>query len=119
MTQLFQGCEAQYTGLLHDAAQHVVIVNVGGFDVFSVTIQPTTGTIATAAIKVRYGHSVSGPFTDFSTAVTLNTATRSSGLLGVVGPYIVLDVTTGEGAACYLDVMVTARKSDIPTEVAL
>lgn len=119
MNKLFQGCEAQYTGLLHDASQHVVLVDVSGFDVFSVTIQPTTGTIATAQIKVRYGHSVSGPFTDFSTAVTLNTTTRSSGLLGVVGPYIVLDVTTGEGAASYLDVMVNARKSEIPTEVLL
>lgn len=119
MTKLFQGCEAQYAGLLHDASQHVVIVNVSGFDVFSVNIQPTTGTIATAQIKVRYGHSVSGPFTDFATAVTLNTTTRASGLLGVVGPYIVLDVTKGEGAASYLDVMVNARKSEIPTEVAL
>jgi len=119
MTTLFQGCEAQYAGLLHDASQHVVIVDLAGYDVFSVVIQPTTGTIATATIKVRYGNNVSGPFTDFSTAITLNTTTRGSGLVGVVGRYIVLDVTTGEGAASYLDVMVNARKSEIPTEVAL
>lgn len=119
MTRLFQGCEAQYAGLLHDAGQRLVIVDVRGYDVFSVVIQPTTGTIATASIRVRYGNNVSGPFADFSTAVTLNTATRSSGLVGVTGAYIVLDVVTGEGAASYLDVMIDARKSEIPTEIAL
>ena len=119
MTRIFQGCEAQYTGLLHDAAQHVVIMDVSGHDVFSVVIQPTTGTIATASLRVRYGNNVSGPFADFSTAVTLNTSTRSSGLIGVVGKYIVLDVVTGEGAASYLDVMIDARKSEIPTEISL
>lgn len=109
----FFGCNAKHAGLLHDAAQALVVVDVEGFDVASVAILPTTGTFATAVVKVRYANDSSGPFVDFGTPVTLSNATRGSGLLGVVGKYLAVEVTTGEGADCFMDVYVNLRRSSI------
>lgn len=113
----FYGCNAKYAGILHDAAQALVVVNVEGFDVASVAILPTTGTFATAVVKVRYANDAGGPFVDFGTTITLSNTTRGSGLLGVVGKYLALDVTTGEGADCFLDVFITPKKSELPVAV--
>lgn len=119
MNRTFQACNAYYSGLLHDAANRAVLVDVEGYDVFTVTVLPTTGTWSSAVLSVRYGNDVSGPFTDFSTAVTLGNSTRGSGLIGVVGKYLAVEVTTPEGGNSYFDVMVNARRSEIPTEVAV
>lgn len=119
MTRLFTGCSAYYAGILQDAGSNYVVVDVEGMDVFAVTVQPISGTFSTAGISVRYGNSIAGPWNDFSSAIVLNNATRGSGLVGVIGRYIALDVTTGEGAACLVDVAINTRRSDIPTEVAL
>jgi hypothetical protein len=54
---------------------------------------------------------------DFDTAITLNSGTTGSGLVGVVGAYIGLIVTTGEAADGLLDVAFNLRRSEIPTEV--
>jgi hypothetical protein len=115
----FQRCNAYYAGRLYSAASQMVAVNLTGYDVASVSVLPVSGDFSTAAVAVRWAHDLTGPLVDFSTAVTLNTSTRGSGLVGVVAPWLVLDVTTGAAADCFLDVMITARRSEIPTEVTV
>jgi hypothetical protein len=117
MIQTFNACNVRYAGTLHDAGQRLVVVEAAGFDVFSVVIQHTSGTFATAAVAVRYANAVGGPWVDFDTAITLNSSTTGSGLVGVVGAYIGLIVTTGEAADGLLDVAFNLRRSEIPTEV--
>lgn len=119
MIRTFYRCNLKYAGLLSDAAQVPIVVDVEGFDVASVTLYPTNGTFATAAVAVQWSNASGGPFVDFSTAVPLSNATRGSGLVGVVGKYLVVYVTTGEGSDSYVDVVVVARRSEIPTEVTV
>lgn len=117
MTRLFTGCSAYYAGILQDAGSNYVMMDLDGTDVFSVVVQPISGTFATAAIKVRYANDQAGPWADFGTPITLNTTTRGSGLVGVIGRYIALDVTTPEGGSCLVDVAINAKRSELPVAV--
>lgn len=117
MIQTFNACNVRYAGTLHDAGQRLVVVDAAGFDVFSVVVQHTSGTFATAAVAVQYANAPGGPWVDFDTPISLSSGTTGSGLVGVVGAYIGLVVTTGEGADGLLDVAFNLRRSEIPTEV--
>ena len=119
MKTTWQACNARYAGSLHDSSARRVVALVDGYDVFTVTAYPTTGSASTAVLSVQYSNEAGGPWVDFSTAITLGNSTRGSGLVGVVGQYVAVNVTTGEGADSYWDIVISARRSEIPTEVAV
>lgn len=113
----FNGCNLRYAGTLHDAGSRLVVVDASGYDVFSVGTQHTSGTFSTAVLKVQWANAIGGPWFDFDTAITLTAASGGSGLVGVVGKYVGLIVTTGEGADGLIDVAILTRNSEIPTVV--
>jgi len=113
----FNGCNLRYAGTLHDAGSRLVVVDASGYDVFSVGTQHTSGTFATAVLKVKWANELGGPWFDFDTAVTI-AANGGSGLVGVVGRYVGLIVTTGEGADGLIDVAVLVRNTALAQGLA-
>lgn len=103
-------CNLKTAGLVQSANPlQTGVIDTTGFDSFSVAMVPREGTVATVAVKVRYGNDRAGPFYDFRTALTLSTGTRATGLTAVSGRWIAIEITTGEGSDSYADFGIELR----------
>lgn len=111
-------CNTKVAGILVAGNQQPAIFDVGGMDVLSVQLIVIEGTITNTIAKVRWSSSRGGPFTDYSTAITLNSSTRGSGLCAVEAKYAAVEVTTGEGSDLFTDVVLSTRTSDVGLAVA-
>lgn len=103
-------CNLKTAGILQSANPlQTGVIDCTGFDLFSVAMIPREGTVATVAVKVRWGNERSGPFYDFRTALTLTTSTRATGLTSVAGRFAAIEITTGEGSDSFADFGVHLR----------
>lgn len=112
-------CNTHFAGILVSGAQQPAIFDLLGMDVLSVQLLLIEGTWTTTVAKVRWSSGRGGPFADYSTAVSLTTSARGSGLLAVEARYAAIEVTTAEGSDVFLDAIVHARAGGISNAVVI
>lgn len=119
MTTLFERCQLRYAGIAQDQIGVAVILPTEGNDVVSVTAETRSGTWSTAVVKLRYANARTGPWQDYSTAITIGSSSKTSNAVGVFSQFIALEITTGEGSDLFADFSVTLSRSGIATQAAL
>ncbi len=91
----YERCKLENTGVLTDRDGSPVMLEMeAGEDGFSVTIDLYVGAWSSGRVDVKYANAITGPWVDFSTAVHLDNATNTSGLVAHVGKYVRLEVAT-------------------------
>ena len=115
----FDRVSIRYAGKAQTAASRTVMVDATGMDVVSVTVEQNQGTWSTAVLNVRDSNSPTGTFSDYDTPVTLTSSAKTSGILAVRARYILIDVTTGEGADAWVDISIEMRRAGIGLAVGI
>lgn len=91
----FERCKLDNEGWLTDRNGSPVMLELrSGEDGFSVTVDLYVGSWSSGRLDVEYANEPTGPWVDFSTAVHLDSATQTSGLLAHVGRYVRVKVHT-------------------------
>jgi len=116
---IYQRVNIKYAGKAQDAAYRTVIFDATGFDLVSVTAIQSEGAWSTAVLNVRDSNNRTGTFSDYATPVTLTTSAKTSGLLAVRAKFIVIEITTPEGADAWVDISIEARRAGLGITVGI
>lgn len=115
----FDRVSIRYAGKAQTAASQTVIVDTTGFQLLSVSVEQNEGAWSTAILNVRDSNSPTGTFSDYATPVTLTASVKSSGLLAVRAKYVLIDITTPEGAAAWVDISIEMRRAGLGLTVGI
>lgn len=115
MYSVFRRCRTNLLGWLTDSEQRPVYIYLGSDDVFSCTVEEVAGTALTnAIIHCHYSNCLQGPWVDFQDVqIRIDKNAKTVGLVGQVGRYVRLEVTTVEGSEGFIDVHFNSRSSQI------
>ncbi len=107
-------CDIQTAQMMSDASGLRCIVPTDGNTFASVHAILRDGAWATAVFKVRKSNDPSADtIADHSTAISLTSAAQFTNLFRIESEYLVLECTTGEGAASKVDVFIYLRKDNV------
>ena len=115
MTKTFRNVGLSQVGLAQDCTYLPCIIDTTGMDVVSVTAVALTAW-ATAVVELKYGDTPEGPFGSYTTAATMTTSDKTTGLQSVIGRYAAIEVTTLE-ANVRADLIVTLKGSGLAQAV--
>jgi len=95
-TVTFERCKLDNEGVLTDRDGSPVMLELeSGEDGFSVTADLYVGSWSSGRLDVVYANRITGPWVDFATAIHLDSASQTSGLVAHVGRYVRVQVHTG------------------------